>query len=82
MVGAAGLVLDDEIVVFQGGVDYAIFKAAVDNALLQRKAAGLGLQEVAERLKQEQSMYMKHEPDWDSTAVCCCSDRKPENGPV
>lgn len=64
LVGAAGLVLDDEIVVFQGGVDYAIFKAAVDNALLQRKAAGLGLQEVAERLKQEQSMYMKHEPDW------------------
>lgn len=64
LVGAAGLVLEDEVMVFQGGVDYAVFKAAIDNALLQRQAAGSGQQDEEERLKQEQSMYMRHEPDW------------------
>lgn len=64
LVGAAGLALDDKTAVFQGGVDYTVFKSAIENALLQKKAAASGRQDVLERLKQEQSMYMKHVPNW------------------
>lgn len=61
LVGAAGLALDDRTLVFQGGVDRTVFKSALDNPLLQTKAIGT---EQAERLKREQRMYMRHEPDW------------------
>lgn len=64
LVGASGVVLCDSIVVFQGGVHREVFKAAVDNPLLQRKAAGLGQQEEFERLRREQEAYMRHEPEW------------------
>ncbi|MDE5611302.1 MAG: cyclically-permuted mutarotase family protein [Odoribacter sp.] len=64
LVGASGVVLRDSIVVFQGGVHREVFKAAVDNPLLQRRAAGLGQREELERLRSEQAAYMRHEPGW------------------
>lgn len=64
LVGAAGIVWNNETVICQGGVHRAVFKAAVDNPLLQKKARRLGQQKVAERLKKEQQTYLKHEPDW------------------
>ena len=61
LVGAASLVLDGRMLVFQGGVDRAVFKSAVDNPLLQRTAAEAGQ---LVRLKHERHMYMRHEPGW------------------
>ncbi|MDE6452367.1 MAG: hypothetical protein K2L23_08845, partial [Odoribacter sp.] len=61
LVGAAALALDDRTLVFQGGVNRTVFKSAVDNPLLQRKATEA---EQLERLKQEQQIYMRHEPGW------------------
>lgn len=64
LVGASGVVLRDSIVVFQGGVHREVFKTAVDNPLLQRRAAGAGQVEELERLRSEQEAYMRHEPEW------------------
>lgn len=64
LVGTAGGALDAETMFFQGGVNRAVFKAAVDNPLLQKKAAAQGQGEELERLKKAQRTYMKHEPSW------------------
>lgn len=64
LVGASGVVSDNETMIFQGGVNYAIFKAAVDNPVLQKKAIAQQQDSLLLSLKQEQADYLKHAPEW------------------
>lgn len=64
LVGAAGMVLDEEKIVFLGGVDWSVFKRAVDMPILQKQAEEMGQIDELERLKKEQAMYLKRDPEW------------------
>ena len=64
LVGASAVTLNNQMMVVQGGVNPSVFKAAVDNPLLQQRAKVQGHTKKLERLKQEQETYMKHEPEW------------------
>lgn len=63
-VGAAGVTVNNGTLLLTGGVNRSIFKAAVDNPLLQTRAADNGQTALCQRLKQEQADYMKHAPEW------------------
>ncbi len=64
LVGASAVTLNNKMMVVQGGVNPSVFKAAVDNPVLQQRAKIQGYTKKLDSLKQEQETYMRHEPEW------------------
>ena len=62
LVGASGVLWNEDYILVQGGVNREIFKAAIDNSYLQ----GLARENPDEllHLQKEQAAYMMHEPEW------------------
>lgn len=63
-VGSAAVALNDSVLVVEGGVDPEIFKNAVNNPLLQRRAQQNGENETLKKLQHEQETYLTHAPEW------------------
>lgn len=64
LIGAAGITVDKGKMVFVGGVNRSVFKRAVDMPVLQKQAEETGQFRELKRLKKEQAMYLKRNPDW------------------